>query len=82
MVHQCSKLVLYHVFHSYDDIMLIFKAQYLAMTLMHPVLCLWWKKGNTDRVQAEILELITVVCAMVIMESLVAIMILMHCSSM
>ena len=40
--------------------MLIFKAQYLAMTLMHPVLCLylWWKKGNTDWVQAEALKLI------------------------
>ena len=79
MVHQCSKLALYHIL---LIIMLIFKAQYLAKTLMHPVLCLWWKKGNTDWVQAEVLELITVVCAMVIMESLVAIMILMHCSSM
>ena len=36
--------------------MLVFKAQYLAKTLMHPVLCLQWKKekGNTDWVQAEV----------------------------
>ena len=85
MVHQCSKLALYHhIFHSYIDIILLFKAQYLAKTDA-PCVVLVAERKVTDWVQAEILKLIIVVGAMMIvitMESLVAMVTLMCCSSM
>ena len=70
--HGPSVQLYHHIFHLYVDIMLVFKAQCLAMTLMHPVLCLWWNKGNTDWVQAKVLKLIYCrVCYMMIVVAMV-----------
>ena len=84
MVYQCT--LYHHIFHSYIGIILIFKAHAVSgKDSDAPCVVLVVKRKVTDWVQAEVLKLIIVVGAMMIvitMESLVAMVTLMCCSSM